>query len=43
LLFTKYSGFDPETTSFDATFNQGVDMFQYPKPRTFSFKLSLKF
>lgn len=42
-LIAKYSGFDPETTNFDATFNQGVDMYQYPKPRTFSFNVSLTF
>jgi len=43
LLFTKYSGYDPEVTTFDASFNQGVDMYQYPKPKTISVSLGLKF
>jgi len=42
-LFTNYTGYDPETTNFDATRNQGVDMYQYPKPRTISFNLSFNF
>jgi len=42
-LFTKYSGFDPEYTSFDAKQNQGVDNYQYPKPRTISINLTATF
>lgn len=42
-LFTKYKGFDPETTSFDASLNQGVDFYQYPKPRTISISLNANF
>jgi len=42
-LFTKYTGFDPETTNFDPYRYQGVDFFQYPKPRTVSVKLRLGF
>lgn len=41
LLITKYSGYDPENTSFDGELNQGVDFFQYPKPKIISFNLSL--
>jgi hypothetical protein len=43
LLFTRYKGFDPETTTFDGSFNQGVDMYQYPKPRTISVSLNATF
>ncbi|MEO6499239.1 MAG: TonB-dependent receptor [Mucilaginibacter sp.] len=43
LLFTKYRGYDPEATSFDGALNQGVDVYQYPKPRTVSFTLSTNF
>jgi TonB-linked SusC/RagA family outer membrane protein len=42
-LFTKYTGFDPEATNFDPYRYQGVDFFQYPKPRTFSITLKLSF
>lgn len=42
-LFTKYKGFDPETTSFDGDLNQGVDVYQYPKPKTLSFVLQVTF
>ncbi|MDF2192311.1 TonB-dependent receptor [Paraflavitalea sp. CAU 1676] len=40
-LFTKYKGFDPETTSFDGDLNQGVDVYQYPKAKTISFTLQV--
>ncbi|MEH6305461.1 TonB-dependent receptor [Olivibacter sp. CPCC 100613] len=43
LLFTGYTGYDPEVTSFDAALNQGVDVYQYPKPRTISFSLKTSF
>jgi TonB-linked SusC/RagA family outer membrane protein len=42
-LFTKYKGYDPEATSFDASLNQGVDVYQYPKPRTISINLNANF
>ena len=42
-LFSKYSGFDPEYTSFDGQLNQGVDIYQYPKPRTITFSLTANF
>ena len=42
-LWTKYKGYDPEATSFDASLNQGVDVYQYPKPRTFSLNISANF
>lgn len=43
LLFTKYSGGDPEVTSFDPVFEQGIDFYTYPKPRTFAFTLGVNF
>lgn len=39
--FTKYSGFDPEIGGTDL--NAGVDLANYPIPRSFSFGLNLKF
>lgn len=42
-LFTKYKGFDPETTSFDGDLNQGVDVYQYPKPKTISLVIQVTF
>ncbi|MDN3546940.1 SusC/RagA family TonB-linked outer membrane protein [Mucilaginibacter aquaedulcis] len=42
-LFTKYKGYDPEATSFDASLNQGVDVYQYPKPRTISLSINANF
>ncbi len=41
--FTNYSGYDPECTTYDQTFAQGVDFFTYPKPRTITFGLNLSF
>lgn len=42
-LITNYSGWDPEVTSFDAVFEQGIDFYTYPKPRTYSFTLGVNF
>ena len=42
-LFTRYKGFDPEATSFDGDLNQGVDVYQYPKPKTISLVLQVTF
>lgn len=42
-LFTRYSGLDPEYTSLGAQLEQGVDIYQYPKPRTFAFSLNANF
>jgi TonB-linked SusC/RagA family outer membrane protein len=42
-LFTKYKGYDPETTSFDGDQNQGVDVYQYPKAKTISLTLQVTF
>ncbi len=46
LLFTKYSGFDPELntgTSIDAIQSFGIDYFSYPRARTFSLNLNVSF
>ncbi|MDR3142778.1 MAG: TonB-dependent receptor [Tannerellaceae bacterium] len=43
LLFTNYTGSDPEVTSYDAVFEQGIDFYTYPKPRTFAFTLGVNF
>lgn len=42
-LFTKYKGYDPEASSFDGDFNQGVDLYQYPKAKTLAFTLNITF
>lgn len=43
LLFTRYSGMDPEYTSLGSQLEQGVDIYQYPKPRTLSLNLNVNF
>lgn len=42
-LFTTYKGYDPEASSFDGDFNQGVDLYQYPKAKTMAFSLNVTF
>ncbi|WP_158534874.1 SusC/RagA family TonB-linked outer membrane protein [Mucilaginibacter hurinus] len=42
-LWTRYSGFDPEYTSLTPQLDQGVDIYQYPKPRIVSFSLNASF
>lgn len=43
LLFTKYKGYDPESSSLGGGLLQGVDIYQYPKPRTISISLNATF
>ncbi len=46
LLFTNYSGFDPELntgTSIDGIQSFGIDYFSYPRARTISLNLSVSF
>ncbi len=43
LLFTKYKGYDPEASSFGGGLEQGLDVYQYPKPRTVSLSLNATF
>ena len=40
--FTKYSGYDPEVASGEAT-NQFYDSFSYPNFRTFTGSIEIKF
>ncbi len=48
-LITKYTGYDPETSTFNATsdgrntFAQGIQFFDYPKSRTFTAGLNVSF
>jgi len=42
-LITDYSGYDPEVTTYDDTFAQGIEFHDYPKPRTFTFGLNATF
>lgn len=34
-LITKYSGYDPEVSTYSNNFAQGITFFDYPKPRVF--------
>ncbi|HEY0176861.1 MAG TPA: SusC/RagA family TonB-linked outer membrane protein, partial [Pedobacter sp.] len=34
-LITKYTGYDPEVTTYGDNFAQGITFFDYPKPRVF--------
>lgn len=34
-LSTKFEGYDPEVSTSGAAFDQGVDLYSYPKPRVF--------
>ena len=42
-LVTKYSGYDPEVSDATQTFAQGITVFGYPKPRTFTIGLNVNF
>lgn len=43
LLFTKYEGYDPETSTFGAGLANNVDVAPYPSVRRFLFNLSFDF
>ena len=43
LTFTKYKGYDPETSSSSNDIDGAVDVGAYPNPRTISFGLQLNF
>jgi hypothetical protein len=34
-LSTEFQGYDPEVSTSGAAFDQGVDLYAYPKPRVF--------
>lgn len=40
-LITKYKGYDPESTTFDDTFSQGIVFHDYPKAKTFLFGINV--
>ncbi len=42
-VFTNYSGYDPEVSVKREAMNGGVDYSAYPRPRTFTFAMSLGF
>lgn len=42
-LITKYTGYDPETSTRDETYGQGIINFDYPKPRVFMLGLNVGF
>ena len=42
-LFTDYTGYDPEISSFGGGLNQGVDVYGYPKPKVMAFNLNVTF
>ncbi|UOQ69793.1 SusC/RagA family TonB-linked outer membrane protein [Hymenobacter volaticus] len=42
-LITDYFGYDPETRTFDQSFAQGIQFFDYPKARTFTAGLNVSF
>lgn len=44
-LITKYSGYDPETSTYNGTsnFTQGIQFYDYPKPRTFLLGVNASF
>lgn len=42
-LLTKYTGYDPEATTFGGQLTQNIEFFQYPKPRTFNLGVNVSF
>lgn len=40
-LSTKYEGYDPEVSTSGSAFDQGVDLYAYPKPRVFMVGLNI--
>ena len=44
-LITKYTGYDPETSTYNSSsnFTQGIQFYDYPKPRTFLLGLNVSF
>ncbi|MDR1601140.1 MAG: TonB-dependent receptor [Tannerella sp.] len=42
-VLTKYNGYDPEVSDATQSFAQGITVFGYPKPRTFTVGLNVSF
>jgi hypothetical protein len=42
-LITKYTGYDPEVSTYNGSsnFTQGIQFYDYPKPRTFLFGVNV--
>jgi hypothetical protein len=40
-LVTKYVGYDPEASTSGSPFDQGVVLYDYPKPRVFMLGLNI--
>jgi hypothetical protein len=40
-LTTKFQGYDPEVATSGAPFDQGLDLYAYPKPRVFMVGLNI--
>ena len=43
LLITDYRGYDPEISTFEGSFGQGIDDFGEPRSQTYTFGLNLNF
>lgn len=42
-VITEFTGYDPEFSTYGQAFSQGIEFFQYPKPRTFTVGLNVTF
>ena len=42
-VITEFTGYDPEFSTYGQAFSQGIEFFQYPKPRTFTLGLNVTF
>jgi len=40
-VITKYSGYDPEVSNSGSAFDQGFGLYDYPRPRVFTFGLNI--
>ncbi len=42
-LITHYTGYDPEVSTYEDAFAQGITFFEYPKPITFTLGININF
>ena len=40
-VWTKYAGYDPEVSNSGSPFDQGLGLYDYPRPRVFTFGVNL--
>ena len=40
-VLTKYAGYDPEVSNSGSPFDQGLGLYDYPRPRVFSFGVNI--